>query len=110
MTTARSDTPIDIVAELCTLPVVCLQTANFGLTVGDVIKNKNIVIGVYVSVLVVHQSRFSEFRIILTHCSLLYRYISYVDKFYERSVDDSLHTMPCGIGYPKSLRYYFEQA
>jgi hypothetical protein len=46
MTTTMNDFSIATAAEICTLPVVCLKTANFDLTVGDVIKDKNTVIGV----------------------------------------------------------------
>jgi hypothetical protein len=47
MTAATSNATVTAATEVCTLPVVCLQTANFDLTVGDVIKDKNTIIGAY---------------------------------------------------------------
>ena len=52
MTEIRSDVAITNIKDVCTLPVVCLQTANFDLNVGDVIKDKNTIIGVCRSLLV----------------------------------------------------------
>lgn len=45
MSTSTNDFPTAVVEKVCTLPVVCLQTANFDLNVGDIIRDKNTIIG-----------------------------------------------------------------
>lgn len=45
MSTSTNDFPSSVIEDVCALPVVCLQTANFDLNVGDIIKDKNTIIG-----------------------------------------------------------------
>jgi hypothetical protein len=104
MTAARSNIPITTITEVCTLPVVCLKTANFDLNIGDVIKNKNTIIGVcsvywFVAhnVLVIHSTSNS--------CSLFWLYVLSSQRLLKRSLDDTMHSMPGCFGYPKSIHY-----
>lgn len=44
-TTTESKSAYDLSAFITSLPIICLQTANFDLTIQDVIHNKNTIIG-----------------------------------------------------------------